>query len=168
MRILKPYLIGQMTIDRITYQWREDIVEYAKTLPREIQAHLDIINPCANNFSMQMFNETDKSHPENFATNVNKYGQSKLFPAVDKAYVKEDSNCAIFNANHYTKDIPFIGTIFELAWYHDQPWKPVVGVLDGDPTEDFLCKHPFVGDTVHTWVKSPIEAFNLLVSLLRS
>jgi len=167
LKILKPYLIGQITANPITYIWREHIEKYVAQLPKEIRKDVDVINPCANAFSQKVLDTSNQSDPRIFSVNVNKEKQSRLFPALDKAYVKEESNCAIFNANHYTPEIPFIGTIFELAWYHGQPWKPVIGVYIGDHKENYLCNHPFVADTVHTWVSSHFDAMDLLLSLKR-
>lgn len=166
---LEIYLIGQITANPITYQWRADLRKIVDELTERYYNGIDkkavkIIDPCHNPFSKQMLDDTLKKKVD-FSTNVVKNLQAKLFPAIDKAYVKKHSNSCIFNANHYTPETPFLGTIFELAWYHDQPWKPVVGVFEGDIEKDYLCKHPFVQDTVHAWVKTPEEALNLLLSL---
>jgi len=168
MKILKPYLIGQITANPITYIWRQDIEHYISALDKNISKNVDIINPCGNKFSEKMLElSSEHGDPEEFSKNVVKNKQSKLLPAIDKAYVKEESNCAIFNANHYSPETPFLGTLFELAWYHDQPWKPVIGIYIGDRTTNYLCKHPFVEDTVHTWVSSHIDAIKLLLSIKR-
>ena len=158
------YLIGQITADPITYEWRRELRDHVETLPTGLKEEIHLIDPCNNSFSMNMLREATHENVE-FAENVVKNHQAKLFPAIDKRYVKKESTGSIFNANHFTPETPFIGTIFELAWYHDHPWKPVVGVFDGDMTKDYLCQHPFVQDTVHTWVKTPLEALMLLISL---
>ncbi len=163
---LITYLIGQMTADAITYEWRGGLELIVDSLPEKIRKEIHLINPCGNVFSQKMFTDS-QSDKLTFSKNVEREKQAKIFPALDKKYVKEDSNSCICNANHYTLDVPFIGTIFELAWYHDQPWKPVIGVFDGDYKKDYLCMHPFVQDTVHTWVKKEKEALELLVSLMK-
>lgn len=160
------YLIGQMTADAITHKWRSDLEAIVDSLPEKIRKEIRLINPCGNVFSQKMFDSSQKDKLK-FRKNVERKKQSKIFPAIDKKYVKEDSNSCICNANHYTPNTPFIGTLFELAWYHDQPWKPVVGVFDGDYKKDYLCMHSFVQDTVHTWVKKEQEAIELLVSLMK-
>lgn len=168
MRIIKPYLMGQITKDRITYQWRADLRHYVETLEPEIRECIDLIDPCGNPFSMRMLEEVHGIKSEiPFSENVVSNGQSFLFPAIDKAYVKKSSNCGIVNLNHYTPTTPFIGSIFEIAWYHDCSEKPLVGVFEGDPTKDYLCSHPFVTDTIHYWTQTPREALDLLISLRR-
>jgi hypothetical protein len=162
---LSVYLIGQITKNPVTYEWRKVIREIVEKLPREIESKIKIIDPCNNSFSKRMLAEANGKNVD-FSTNVVKNLQSKLFPAIDKSYVKIYSNACIFNANHYSPETPFIGTIYELAWYHDQPEKPVVGIFDGNTEEDYLCKHPFVQDTVHAWVKNEQQALELLLSLL--
>lgn len=161
------YLIGQITADPITYEWRRLLREELERYPKEIREELRLIDPCANPFSQQMLDDAVNGNIK-FAPNVVKNKQAKLFPAIDKSYVKEESNSCVFNANHYSPETPFLGTVFELAWYHDQPWKPVIGVFEGNPQDDYLCSHPFVTDTVHTWVQHPNEALELLISLLHA
>lgn len=156
------YLIGQITADPITYKWRRELREALKDLPTGLKEEVHLIDPCNNNFSISMLKE---AADKDFSTNVVRNLQSKLFPAIDKRYVKKESTGCIFNANHYSPETPFLGTLFELAWYHDQPWKPVVGIFEGDRHSDYMCKHPFVQDTVHAWVKTPLEALMLLISL---
>lgn len=162
------YLIGQITANELTYSWRKELRNRVSELHkdnfnRKYAEDIILIDPCNNSFSAKMLDDANKG--SNYSENVIKKGQSKLFPAMDKAYVKKYSNCCIFNANHYTPEVPFTGTIFELAWYHDQPEKPVIGVFEGDHTKDYLCQHPFVQDTVHTWVHQPEEALDLLLTL---
>ncbi|MGD2072137.1 MAG: hypothetical protein PVG65_01440 [Candidatus Thorarchaeota archaeon] len=164
---LITYLIGQITANQITYEWRSDLVKAVEELPENLKSQIHLINPCGNQFSKKML-EVSQNDRLKFAETVEKEKQARLFPALDKGYVKKESNSCIFNANHYTPETPFLGTIFELAWYHDQPWKPVIGVFDGNYKEDYLCMHPFVQDTVHTWVNTPYEALELLISLIRS
>jgi hypothetical protein len=160
---LKIYLIGQITKNLITYEWRKNLRVIRESYPPILQHNLEIIDPCANYYSEKMVKQAiDKNL--NFAKNIIKTKQAKVFPAIDEGYVKH-SNACIFNANHYTPETVFVGTIFELAWYKKEPWKPVIGVFDGDPQDDYLCSHPFVWETVHTWVKTPEEALTLLISL---
>ncbi len=160
---LKIYLIGQITKNPITYDWRKNLRKIREDSPTSIQENTEIIDPCNNNYSNKMLSETI-NNDINFAKNVIRTKQSKVFPAVDEGYVSY-SNACIFNVNHYTPETPFVGSIFELAWYKKEPWKPVIGVFNGDPKDDYLCSHPFVWEAVHTWVKTPEEALMLLISL---
>jgi hypothetical protein len=163
---LSIYLIGQITQNPITYEWRKRVREYVANLPEVLRRKVTIIDPCNNQFSRKMLEDSMNGVAKDFATNVVSNKQARLFPAIDKAYVKRYSNACMFNANHYSPETPFLGTIFELAWYHDQNYKPVVGVYNGDVNQDYLCKHPFVQDTVHAWAENEIQALNYLLSLL--
>jgi hypothetical protein len=160
---LKIYLIGQITKNTITYDWRRNIRLIANGYPPILKQNLEIIDPCSNYYSKKMLDQTI-SNNTSFSKAIIATKQASVFPAVDEGYVKY-SNACICNANHYTPETVFVGTIFELAWYKKEPWKPVIGVFLGDPKEDYLCSHPFVWDTVHTWVKTPEEALTLLVTL---
>lgn len=160
---LKIYLIGQITKNPITYKWREDIRLIGNGYSQAFKQNFEIIDPCSNYYSKKMLSQTI-NNDINFAENIIKTKQASVFPAVDEGYVKY-SNACIFNANHYTPTTPFVGSIFELAWYKKESWKPVIGVFDGDPQDDYLCSHPFIWDTVHTWVKKPEDALTLLINL---
>jgi hypothetical protein len=48
--------------------------------------------------------------------------------------------------------------MFELAWYADSRDKAVIGIFDGNHLDDEYCRHPFVRNAVHTWVKTEIDA----------
>ena len=61
----------------------------------------------------------------------------------DKMYVMKSTG-ALANMNHYDTEKPMIGTMFELAWYHENNHKAVIGIFKGDPTKDKYCNHPFV------------------------
>jgi hypothetical protein len=160
---LKIYLIGQITKNPITYDWRKNLREMIRTCPEFTQENTELIDPCDNSFSRLMLKQTINKLIS-FSKNIIEKKEAKVFPAIDEGYVKY-SNASIFNANHYTLTTPFVGTLFELAWYKKEPWKPVIGVFNGDPKKDYLCSHPFVWETVHTWVENPEEALSLLINL---
>ena len=63
--------------------------------------------------------------------------------------------------NHYDPKKPVIGTMFELAWYYQNPVKTVIGIFDGNPAEDVICNHPFVRQSVDIWVKDEWQACKL-------
>ena len=117
---------------------------------------LKFFDPCNNGFNLKALE---------FSENVQKFREfvrdnpqySQLIPTRDMAYVY-GSDGAVCNLINYTPEKPFIGTFFELAWYQMTPWKPVIGIFDGDYTQDLVCRHPFVWEAVTTWVKSVEEA----------
>lgn len=160
---LKIYLIGQITKNQKTYGWRRGIRLIAKKYPPPLKRKIKIIDPCSNYYSQKILHHSITNNI-NLSKAVLKTKQAGVFPAVDEGYVRY-SNACIFNANHYTPEIPFLGTIFELAWYKKETWKPVIGVFKENPENDYLCSHPFVWDTVHAWVKTPEEALTLLIRL---
>lgn len=153
--IYKVYLIGQITADPETYRWREQVEDYFN-----VRNLVEVINPCNSAFNQNALISSDgdetgfskKSFAENGVV---------LLPHRDKEFVKQ-SNVAFVNMNMYSPEKPIIGTFYELAWYFGSPEKMVIGIFDGDPIKDFQCYHPFVRETVQTWVKSPLEACQLL------
>jgi len=152
------YLIGQITADQRTYDWRKDVS--AHFAEQEIFKFYD---PCNNKFNLMALE---------FSENVQKFREfvrdnpqySQMIPTRDMGYVFS-SDGAICNLINYTPEKPFIGTFFELAWYRLTPWKPVIGIFDGDHTVDLVCRHPFVWEAITTWVKSVEEACDLVETM---
>ena len=150
------YLIGQITADVRTYDWRKQI---RKRFAPE-KERIKFFDPCDNGFNKMVLE---------FAEDVQKFREmvrdnpqfSQIIPTRDMGYVFA-SDGAICDLNPYTPEKPFIGTFFELAWYRLTPWKPVVGVFEGDHTMDLTCRHPFVWDSITTWVKTYEEACDLV------
>jgi hypothetical protein len=64
--------------------------------------------------------------------------------------------------NIYSPEKPMIGTLFEMAWAYDKPGTMIIGIFDGDPKENFICNHPFVSQSIQTWVQNEKEACLLL------
>jgi len=149
------YLIGQITADPITYAWRDAVDKYF-----EHNDCVEIINPCDCLFSRSALKNGD-GDANGFSKAAFKEKGIVLLPHRDREFVRI-SNVAFINMNRYTPEKPPLGSFFELAWYFDAPEKMVIGIFEGDHTKDFQCKHPFVDETVQTWVKSPLEACRLL------
>jgi hypothetical protein len=81
----------------------------------------------------------------------------QLIVPKDKSYVMR-STIGMADMTQYDPDKPLIGTMFELAWYHNYPEKTVIGIYDGDPMDSIWSGHPFVQDTVKVWVRNHHEA----------
>ena len=141
------YLIGQISSAAPeSYEWRTRVREYFET-------HIlwRIIDPCHNAFN--------KGVKTKFTAREKVYeteGVDLIVPK-DRMAVKISSIC-FANFHRYDSNKALIGTMFELAWYADSPDKAVIGIFDGDHMSDEYCRHPFVRNAVHTWVKNEIEA----------
>jgi len=149
------YLVGQITADSVTYNWRKEVEDYF-----ECNEYVKIINPCNSLFNQKAL-ENDDSEENGYSKKSYRERGILLLPHKDREYVKK-SNVALVNMNMFSPEKPIIGSFFELAWYFDAPEKMVIGIFDGDHTKDFQCQHPFVRSTVHVWVKDTSKACKLL------
>ena len=153
------YLIGQITRDERTYSWRSQVRRHFS----QFAHYLKFFDPCNNDYSKEVLKNSDSV--EGFRKYVKNTPQfSKVLPVRDMNYVMS-SDGAICNMNAYTPEKPFIGTFYELSWYMTTPWKPVIGVFEGDYTQDLNCMHPFVQASVTTWTSSIEEACALVERL---
>jgi hypothetical protein len=154
MKRERIYLIGQISMEApITYEWRQDVRKYFADKPM-----FEMIDPCDNEFNeTALANNIDDPH----RLKVYKTKNIELIVPKDCSYVKRSSGC-IANMNHYDLQKPFVGTLFELAWYYLFQEKCVIGVLDGDPEKNMIGNHPFVRAAVDTWVQTPLEAAEVL------
>lgn len=150
------YLVGQITSDQRTYEWRDKIEKYMK----DYSDHFDIINPCKSEFNKKLMKK-NVGDEKRFSKWVLKNNSSLLIPK-DRRYVKI-SDIIIVNMNVYSPERPFIGTIYELAWSYDSPEKMVIGIFNGDPRKDFQCNYPFIRETIHTWAKDEFEACDIIL-----
>lgn len=153
------YLIGSISIDKPeTYEWRKQIREYFRH-----DSYFEIIDPCDNEWNMGILK---KAGADPKRLEVYKEQGVRLIVPKDKTYVRK-STMAIADLNQYDPNKPLIGTIFELAWYHDEPEKTVIGILNGNPMESVWAGHPFVQDTVRIWVQNHVEACQLVEAYFR-
>lgn len=144
------YLIGQISSAAPeSYKWREHVRNYFS-----ISDSWKIIDPCHNAFNRSVQTE--------FTTRQKVYETAgvELIVPKDRMAVKRSSVC-FANFHRYDPKKALIGTMFELAWYADSPDKSVIGIFDADYMSDEYCRHPFVRNAVHTWVRSEIEACKL-------
>lgn len=148
----KIYLIGQISVSHAeTYEWRKRVKTHF-----QYSRQFYFIDPCNNEFNKAVQAEySDGSDPDR--TKVYTTGGIDLLVPKDKMYVMKSTG-AFANMNHYDEEKPMIGTMFELAWYHDNNHKAVIGIFDGDPSKDKHCNHPFVKSVINTWVKDEEEA----------
>ncbi|RLA00502.1 MAG: hypothetical protein DRQ47_09400 [Gammaproteobacteria bacterium] len=151
------YLIGQISVDDArTYQWRRDVREFFKDEP-----NFEMIDPCDNEFNKSSTNFNGEQGEDPHRLWVYKTKGIGLIVPKDHSYVLRSTG-SICNMNQYDPNKPTIGTLFELAWYYQNPEKCVIGVFGGDPTNDVHCNHPFVAETVDVWCKDHMEAAALL------
>jgi hypothetical protein len=160
MRHHKIYLVGQISSDPRSYQWRLNLQQYLDKHP--IKDSIDLIDPCKNSMNLGLI-KTAKLDEAKF--NESAFGEISLdiLTPLDAGYVKE-STIGFANMNHFTPERPIIGSFFELAWYyHAYPDKPVIGIFDGDPKKTYHTNHPFVQAAIHTWVNNEKDALDLII-----
>ena len=160
------YLVGQISMNNETYEWRKRVRDYFNELKFRGQLESNdiyIIDPTASEFN-KGYAQTgcDENHCDK---EQKPYAGIDLLPAKDYRYVI-DANIIIANLNHYTPERPIIGSYFELAWAYANPGKMIIGIYDGDPEQDFHCRHPFVWKTIQTWVKTENEACDLIYAYM--
>jgi len=157
----KVYLIGQISANApITYEWRKEI----KTkMANDNQFYF--IDPCKNEYSNGVVHKYgDGSDIDK--TKFYKDAGAELIVPKDKMYVMR-STIAVANLNHYDISKPMIGTMFELAWYHNNNHKAVIGLYDGDPGDSIYCYHPFVKASISCWTRSIDEVVDVLNKYFR-
>jgi hypothetical protein len=152
---IKIYLVGQISIDKpITYEWRDNVRKHFADYEE-----FEIIDPTANGFNISKLAEAGKVEDRD-RLKIYKTIGTDLLVSKDRGIV-EYSTMAFANMNLYDEHKPMIGSMFELAWYYDNPTKPVIGIFDGDWENDIYCNHPFVRSSITRWVKTEQEACEL-------
>ena len=149
------YLIGHINPACYeTYAWRTEIVEFFKD-----DTCINIINPCDSSFDQKLLNRDTED-----AKRIAAYRKRGTRIFVPKSFQSVDeSTIAIANLNRYGSEAPMIGTLFELAWYLNNPHKTVIGLLtEGNVSTDEYAAHPFVAESVHVWTKSVKEACKMV------
>jgi hypothetical protein len=157
-KIYTVYLVGQITSNPETYEWRDRVTEYFKNNKK-----IFIINPCGSEWNKTLL--SDSKNKENKFSKWATQGASALLVPKDRNYVKK-ADCIFADLNIYSPDRPILGSFFELAWSYDQPWTMVIGIIKGDKNKVFHCVHPFVDQSVHTWVQDEIDACRLLTDYM--
>lgn len=162
MRQHKIYLVGQISSDPRSYDWRLNLHKHLIIQTNEMFNNIFLLDPCRNSMNLGLI-KTAKNDEELFTKSAIAQKTLEILPSLDAGYVKESTIC-FANMNHFTPERPIIGSYFELAWYyHLYPDKPVIGIFDGDPMEHYHTKHPFVQAAIHTWVISELDALNLII-----
>ena len=147
------YLVGQISVDLpITYEWREQVRRYFRD-----KDCFHIIDPCNNGFNQSMLGKY--AHLDIHRKEVYKEGGVDILVSKDYSFVKR-STIAIADLNIYDPHKAIIGSFYELAWYYLHPEKTVIGVYSGE--EALHTSHPFVRQSVTTWVKTHEEACKLI------
>ena len=117
------YLIGQISADKeITYRWRQEVRKFFDP-SMIINSNFEMIDPCDNEWNKTNTNfDGVKEDPQRLC--VYKKTGSNLIVPKDYSYVLRSTG-AIANMNLYDPLKPMIGTLFELAWYYQNPEKCV-------------------------------------------
>lgn len=146
------YLVGQISVNAIeTYLWRERFIECF-----DEEADIVVINPCNSEFNRSITDNNYEKHTDvYYETGVD------LLPSKDKNYV-DMADIIVANLTLYDPERVMIGSFYELAWAKEDATKSVIGIFDGNPEKDMICNHPFVRNTIHAWVKTEIDAAELV------
>jgi nucleoside 2-deoxyribosyltransferase len=152
MRKRVIYLAGQISVlAPETYNWRE---RARKAFFGDNR--FEVIDPTYNGFNGGAL---DRGRESNF--DLYKEKSIELIVPKDRNSVKHSDIC-IVNMNFYDETKPFIGTIFELAWYYDSPDKQVIGISEEEPGTTINTGHPFIKAAVDVWTKNEQEAVELV------
>lgn len=149
------YLVGQITADPKTFEWRADIENAFKEDER-----FNIINPCDFPFAKSLLHKCNGDTAQFRMLEAYSDTRSNILPSRDYTFVLA-ADIIIANLNIITPEKPMLGSYFELAWAFSNPEKVVIGICY-DKEKQFHCNHPFVSQTVHSWVKNHIEAIELV------
>jgi nucleoside 2-deoxyribosyltransferase len=154
MRKRTVYLAGQISVKAPeTYNWRE---RARNALLEDGESRFEVIDPTYNNFNGGAL---ARGHETNFE--LYKEKSIGLIVPKDRNSVKHSDIC-IVNMNFYDETKPFIGTIFELAWYYDSPDKQVIGISEEEPGTTINTGHPFIQSAINVWTKDDQEAVELV------
>lgn len=155
------HLIGQISPDKaVTYEWRQEVREFFNPTLLS-NANFEIIDPCDNEWNKSITNFKGEKEEDPQRLRIYKTKGLGLIVPKDYSYVLRSTGC-IANMNQYDSLKPTVGTLFELAWYYQNPEKCVIGVFEGDPTNDVYCNHPFIRETVDMWCQDHMEAATIL------
>jgi hypothetical protein len=158
----KIYLVGQISSNPASYEWRLNLQKHLAIQEDKIKNTIELLDPCKNSMNLSLI-RTAKFDEAKFNESAFAHDSLSILTPLDAGYVKA-STIGFINMNHFTPERPIIGSYFELAWYyHLYPEKPTIGILDGDPLSFYHTKHPFVQASIHTWVKNEIDALNLII-----
>lgn len=162
MRNHKIYLVGQISSNPASYEWRLNLQKHLAIQDEYIRQTISLIDPCKNSMNLSLIRQA-KFDEAKYNEAVFVESSMDILTPLDAGYVKE-STVGFANLNHYTPERPIIGSYFELAWYYIlYPDKPVIGILDGNPQDFYHTKHPFVQSAVHVWVKTELDALKLII-----
>lgn len=156
------YLVGQISSDPKTYEWRRNIENYVSGLTN-YKNKIELLNPCGNKANEKLIQE-HAYEEEGYNSVTDDIVATDMLASLDGGYVSY-SNVCICNMNHYTPSRPMIGSYFELSKYmYMHPDVPVIGIFNGDPKEHYHTWHPFVARAVQTWTKDEISAIKLVLN----
>lgn len=162
MRHHTIYLVGQISSDPRSYEWRLNLERYLEGWHADVKNNITLLDPCKNSMNLNLI-KRNKNNEESYISEANTHNSMKILTPLDAGYVRESTIC-FANMNHFTPERPIIGSYFELAfYYHNYPYKPVIGIFDGDPKEAYHTSHPFVQAAVHAWVKNEMDALSLII-----
>lgn len=139
------YLVGQISPKfEESYQWRKNVEdEFAE------RDDIQIINPCANPFNDNLL----KKQKYDIRSDMG------VLPPKDLTYILR-STIAIVNLNQYDKDKELLGSYFEMGWLYTHPEKTVIAFADD--LNSYVCRHPFVSQTVHAWCNNEYAACDII------
>jgi len=145
---LSIYLAGQIsTKEEETYLWRKRVREHFKEV-----SQINVIDPCNNGMNKEVLNTKTFDYATRDHINI-------IVPK-DNLYV-DMSQIIFFNMNQYDLSKPLMGTLFEMERSNRHSNKTKIGIYNQDEKDLNFC-HPFIQQSVHTWVKDEQEACALV------
>jgi len=154
MREYTIYLVGQISDNIETYNWRKNVIQELKDYE-----NVRIINPCNSEF-----NRTIEGDKDLFAK-WQRVATANLLVPKDRNHVKE-SDCILANLNLYSPDKPLIGSLYELAWAYDQSHTMVIGIANEELGNSYILNHPFIRQSIDILARDEYQACELIKNVL--
>lgn len=147
MTVKRVYLVGPITEDPRTHQWRKEAI-------KKLGDKFECDDPCASKFDRDTLKESD-GDPQKIHELVDKHQSEILLPKSFQSVEK----CDIILANFAIEPIdrPIIGSLMEIAWGYTMH-KSIIAVRGAG----YISRHPMILGCVHAWGNDLDEAMEII------
>jgi len=153
MNKLKVYLVGAISEDKATHEWRI-------WATKRLKDKFDINDPAASKFDRETLKESGGDY-EKMRKLVASHQAEILLP---KSYQSiERADIILVNLALEPKHRPMIGTLMEIAWAY-YAHKTIIAIR-GD---NYYSKHPMIVGCIHAWGDSVDEVVAILEEFFTS
>jgi len=114
MRHHTIYLVGQISSDPRSYEWRKNLQKHLLIQDPFIANSISLLDPCKNSMNLDLIRQ-NKHDEAAYNSDAFKHNSMNILTPLDAGYVRE-SSIGFANMNHFTQERPIIGSYFELAW----------------------------------------------------